>query len=181
MKLGITGLALLAFASNVSAADIVPFSNINLNTSQNTVKAKPTYKDCSKMLTKTSEDGFLRLIMDTSIDSKTATSKAALYALEKHSLFNGNQLYLFSRMLLTVNEAYAANVLLERIVERDTSNSSPDLLIKVADNLKQNNPILAGKAYSYAQQHPQATADEKALAESEYNKLKNLVFILNSL
>jgi hypothetical protein len=83
--------------------------------------------------------------------------------------------------LLTVNQAYVANVLLERIVERDTSNSSPDLLIKMADNLKQNNPILAGKAYSYAQQHPQATADEKALAEREYNKLKNLVFMLNSL
>jgi hypothetical protein len=182
MKLGFTALALLAFTSTVSAAEIIPFSNINLNTVQNTVKVKPTYKDCSTAMRAHSEDPFLRLIMDTtSIDPKAAASEAALYAIKNHHLFGGDQLYLFANMLSTANERFAANALLERIVERDTNNSTPDLLIKVAGKLKQNTPILAAKAYLYAQQHSQATEEEKALAEREYTALKNLALMLSSL
>ena len=129
MKLGFTALAFLAFTSNVSAADIIPFSNINLNTSQNTVKVKPTYKDCSTAMHAYNEDTFFQLIMDTSVDPKTAASKAALYAVKNQHFFSGDQLYLFANMLSKVNEHFAANVLLERIVERDTNNSNPDLLI----------------------------------------------------
>lgn len=178
MKLGITALALLAFTSNVSAIEIVPFSNITSNTSQNTVN--DIHKDCMSMPT-TNEDEFLRLIMDTRIDPKAAASNAALYAASNHRLFNGNQLYLFANMLLAANEHYSANVLLERIIERDANNSTPDLLIKVADRLKQKNPILAAKAYSYAKMHPQATLDEKTRAEDEYKMLENIALFLNSL
>ncbi|MDP3641151.1 MAG: hypothetical protein Q8R43_01790 [Alphaproteobacteria bacterium] len=177
MKLGLTALALLAFASNVSAAETAPLSKINSNTVQNKVKVKPTHTDCSTAMHIHSEDTFLRLIMDSSIDSKAAVSEAALYAIKNQHLFDGNQLYLFARMLLSANEYYSANVLLERIVERDTNNSTPDLLIKVANALRQNNPILAAKAYLYAQQNSQATAEERAISEGAY---KNLELMLNS-
>ncbi len=173
MKLGFTALALLAFTSNVSAAEIIPFSNINLNTTQNTVKVKPTYKDCSTAMHAQNEDAFLRLIMDSSLDQATAAKNAAIYALDFHHLFDGNQLYLFARMLLEAKEDYPANVLLKQIIVRNTNNSAPEVLIKVADRLKQNNPILALKAYLYVQESSQATAAEKAIAESGFNDLKN--------
>ncbi|QOL19507.1 hypothetical protein [Candidatus Bodocaedibacter vickermanii] len=181
MKLGFTALAFLAFTSNVSAAEIIPFSNINLNTAKNTVKVKPAHKDCSTAMHAYSEDTFSSLLKNTNIDPKAATSEAALYAIKNHHLFSGGQLYRFANKLSKANERFAANFLLERIVERDTNNSTPDLLIKVAGKLKQNTPILAAKAYLYAQQHSQATEEEKAVAEREYTALKNLALMLSSL
>ncbi len=77
-------------------------------------------------------------------------------------------------MFLKVDQDYFAYILFEQIINTKTNNTSPARLLKIAEFLKSTNPILSEKAYFYVTQNPQASRDEKVLAETEYRTLKNL-------
>jgi hypothetical protein len=165
MKLKLTALAFLGLSHVASASEIIPLSIENLT--QQTNKAKSTHRDCYEIIPLESEDEFLKLVMNPS-----TASKAAVYALKKQLLFSGDQLYLFARMLLKVDQDYTANILFEQIINTKTHNTSPENQLKIAKLLKLKNPLLSAKAYLYVTQNPQASRDEKALAETEYRSLK---------
>lgn len=167
MKLKLTALALLGLSHVASASIITPYSSENSPQPNN--NAKSAHMDDLQIERKKSKKQFYSLVKNPS-----KVSAAAVHALENQNLFTANQLYLFAQMLFKVGQDYIANILLEQIINTKTNNTSPALLLKIAEFLKSTNPILSAEAYSDVTQNPEASENEKSLAETEYRTLKNL-------
>lgn len=166
MRLKLTALALLGLSNVASASEITSLFSENLTPPNN--KVKSIHRDGFKTTHKKSEDLFLRLVTNPS-----TVHEAAVYALKNQNAFSGDQLYLFAQMLFEVGQDYPASILLEQIVATKTNNTSPAILLKIAEFLKPYNHILSTEAYSYVTQNPQANGKEKATAKSKYRTPKN--------